>query len=161
MHILEIQAIRDGRSLIRTVPDPILSMYSNSVKEFNEELSEFCDLILNELEVSRGVGIAAPQLGFLRRVIAYRDNPSGEGKIIVNPQITDASMNQVIEAESCLSIPNETVNVLRPALITVSGFDPSGKALTVKPSPFSSRVIQHEIDHLNGILITDYRSGGF
>jgi peptide deformylase len=102
-----------------------------------------------------GVGLAATQLGVLHRVLVYRVNVEDPVVALVNPQLQWVSEELEIAEEGCLSLPGVHVDVERPARVRVSAQDVSGEAIEIEAEGLPARVIQHEIDHLDGILILD------
>jgi len=102
-----------------------------------------------------GVGLAAPQVGVLQRVIIV-DVDDEKGLIeLINPEIINLSEEKVIMEEGCLSVPGKTGQVLRPKRVLVRGLNRNGKAVEIKADNLLARALQHEIDHLNGILFID------
>ena len=131
--------------ILRKVCDPIKSVTEKERKIFNEMLftmRHFC-----------GIGLAAPQVGISRRLIIA----SAEDVVIklANPEILDTNGSDTM-SEGCLSVVNTVIDIKRPALITVRGLNEKGKMVELKTSGLLARVLQHEIDHLNGRLIIDY-----
>ena len=102
-----------------------------------------------------GVGLAATQLGILHRVLVYRADPEDEVTALVNPVLEWASEELQVAEEGCLSLPGVHVEVERPAQVRVRGRDAGGDELEVQAEGLSARVIQHEMDHLDGVLILD------
>jgi peptide deformylase len=102
-----------------------------------------------------GVGLAAPQIGVLRRVIVYKAPSNGEVRVLVNPWITRSS-GRMSHQEACLSLPGVLVWVQRAAEVTVRGSDHTGRRVRIRATGGLARRLQHEIDHLDGVLITDH-----
>ncbi len=123
------------------------------VESFDESLVRLTQDMLATMRDNEGVGLAANQIGRLKRVFvaAIED----EEYVIVNPVLTDWSETTVSVPEGCLSIPGILVDVERPTGVTVSGQDVSGKPLQIRASDLLARVLQHEVDHLDGVLILD------
>lgn len=143
---------------ILTKEEPLLYKTSRPVKDFNPRLHQLLDDMTETLLASGGVGLAAPQVGVLRRVVIVIDInvPEGEKeKLIelVNPEIVSASGEQR-GAEGCLSFPDEYGIVTRPAEVTVKAQDRFGKEFTVTGTGLTARCFCHEIDHLNGVVFT-------
>jgi peptide deformylase len=142
---------------IYTYGHPVLRKKAKSVQHFDAELKLLCKKMIDTMRNSqpRGVGLAAPQVGISLRLIAVEQEA---GKIIclANPEILQTKGEQV-DNEGCLSIPGVYANVKRSKHILVRAIDPLKKiSIEFEASGFFSRVIQHEIDHLNGVLFTDY-----
>ena len=132
--------------------DPILRKTSRSVLNFDEKLSDLIDDMIDTMYDADGCGLAAPQVGILRRVCVV---DVGEGPIeMVNPVIVDESGVQE-EAEGCLSLPGEYGVTRRPMRVTVKAQNRKGESFTVSGEGLAARAFCHEIDHLNGILYID------
>jgi peptide deformylase len=138
---------------IRTFGDPVLKTRAAPVESFDESLVRLTQDMLATMRDNEGVGLAANQVGRLKRVFvaAIED----EEYVITNPVLTDRSETTETAPEGCLSIPEIQVDVERPIAVTVSGQDVSGKPLHIKASDLLARVLQHEVDHLDGVLILD------
>ncbi|CAN5793453.1 peptide deformylase [soil metagenome] len=138
---------------IRTFGDPVLKTRAAPVESFDESLVRLTQDMLATMRDNEGVGLAANQVGRLKRVFvaAIED----EEYVIVNPVLTDWSETTESVPEGCLSIPGILVDVERPTSVTVSGRDVSGKPLQISASDLLARVLQHEVDHLDGVLILD------
>jgi peptide deformylase len=138
---------------IRTFGDPVLKTPAAPVESFDESLVRLTEDMLATMRDNEGVGLAATQVGRLRRVFvaAIEDDEY----VIVNPVITDRSETTETATEGCLSIPGIQVDVERPTAVTISGQDLSGKPLHIEASDLLARVLQHEVDHLDGVLILD------
>ncbi|MBI2120524.1 MAG: peptide deformylase [Parcubacteria group bacterium] len=135
--------------------DPILRWIAKEVKDFNNEgIQAFIDdMILTAASVD-GVGLAAPQVGVSLRIIVVA--PTGKGqRALINPRITHLSSIRKIAVEGCLSIPGNPRKVKRSNRITASFQDRFGTHLEETFTGLEARIVQHEIDHLNGVLITD------
>ena len=138
---------------IRTFGDPVLKTRAAPVESFDESLVRLTQDMLATMRDYEGVGLAANQVGRLKRVFvaAIED----EEYVIVNPVLTDWSETTESVPEGCLSIPGILVDVERPTGVTVSGLDVSGRPLQIRASDLLARVLQHEVDHLDGVLILD------
>lgn len=163
---------------IITIPNPILKKKSVVIKKYNQDLN---DLVLNMVETlyeNKGVGLSAPQIGKNIRLVVVEFNPdrfendekSSESDmankinlkskkipltVLINPKITYYSKEINIEKEGCLSCPEIEVPIKRSIKIKVIAQDLNGKRIKIKASNFFARILQHEIDHLEGILIVD------
>jgi peptide deformylase len=133
-------------------PDPILRQKCNPVQKFNGNLHKLLDDMAETMYMAAGVGLAAPQVGILKRAVVV-DGGSGLLELI-NPEIIDHKGVQV-GREGCLSIPALLGDVRRAKWIKVKAQNRYGEEFTMEASDFLARVIQHEIDHLNGILFID------
>ena len=138
---------------IRTFGDPVLKSRATPVKDFDESLKSLAQDMMKTMRENEGVGLAANQIGRLKRIFvaAYED----EEYAIVNPVIEERSEASEKDVEGCLSIPETRVEVERSCAVTVSGKDPSGAPVRVHAEGLLARIFQHEIDHLDGVLILD------
>jgi peptide deformylase len=158
----QLDAEREARrqlalAQIRQYPDPVLRLAARDVEEFDEGLQALIERMGRLMEEARGVGLAAPQIGISRRVLVYQ--PSDEAPItgLVNPRITAHSDETDSTDEGCLSLGASTVivPVERPVSVTVEAQTPDGEPVTIEAEELEARVLQHEIDHLNGVLTFD------
>lgn len=135
------------------VPDPILRIKSDPVTVFDDTLKSLIADMIDTMHQHKGVGLAAPQVGILKQliVVSYKKREFA----LINPQITAAKGKETGE-EGCLSIPRTRCRVDRYAMIEISALTANGKPIRLKERGYIARIIQHEIDHLNGILITDH-----
>ncbi len=134
--------------------EDILRKKCREVTKFDDKLASLLDDMAQTLQNADGVGLAAPQVGILRRVCII-DVRDGNGLVeLINPEIIEQSGSQVGN-EGCLSAPGEWCEVERPAMVTVRAFDRHGKEFTLKASELMARAVCHEVDHLDGILFTD------
>jgi peptide deformylase len=138
---------------IRTFGNPVLKSRATSVKDFDESLEHLAEEMMRVMREAEGVGLAANQIGRLKRIFvaAHED----EVYAIVNPVIEERSETTEKDIEGCLSIPETRVEVERPAAVTLSGQSPSGEPVRVEAEGLLARIFQHEIDHLDGVLILD------
>jgi len=138
---------------IRTFGDPVLKTRAAPVDSFDESLVRLTQDMLATMRDNEGVGLAANQVGRLKRVLvaAIED----EEYVIINPVLTNAAETTESVSEGCLSIPAIQVDVERPIAVTVSGQDVSGNPLQLEASDLLARILQHEVDHLDGVLILD------
>ena len=134
--------------------EDILRKKCREVTKFDDKLGQLLDDMVETLNNADGVGLAAPQVGILRRVVVV-DVRDGKGVIeLINPVIIEQEGNQVGN-EGCLSAPGEWCEVERPMRVTVKAFDRNGNEFTVKGDGLLARALCHEVDHLEGILFTD------
>ena len=138
---------------IRTFGDPVLKTRAAPVESFDESLLRLTEDMLITMRENEGVGLAANQVGRLKRVLVAAIDD--DEYVIVNPVLTDAAETTETGPEGCLSIPGIQVEVERPIAVTVSGQDASGDPLRIEATDLLARVLQHEVDHLDGVLILD------
>ncbi len=140
--------------IIVKAPDPVLREVSKPVTKINKNIHKLLDDMAETMYDAEGVGLAAPQIGILKRVIVI-DVGDEHGLIeMINPEII-ASSGEQFGPEGCLSIPGIRGDVRRAEKVTVKGLDRDGNEITIEGSELLARAFQHEIDHLNGILFTD------
>lgn len=145
---------------IRIIGDDILRQVASEVDEFDDKLVRLGEEMIDIMHDSDGIGLAAPQVGISRRFLVIDISPlekEAEPMVFVNPVIIE-SMGECTLEEGCLSVPEVHEDVTRPEEILLKYYTPTGEAKTEKYSDWMSRVLQHEIDHLNGILFVDYLS---
>jgi peptide deformylase len=144
---------------LHIVPDPVLRKMAAPVASMDKETSRFMHAMLETMYEHRGIGLAAPQVGALKRVIVMdvaEEQKTGEALLMANPEIIKRSQETFTYREGCLSIPGQFADVTRPKRITVRFIDPEGKVQEREAEDLLSTCIQHEIDHLNGVLFVDY-----
>src|ERR687887_1739437 len=140
---------------IRQYPDPALRMRANEVETFDEELGKLVERLEQLLHDANGLGLAATQLGVLRRVFVFQPDPEAEPMALVNPRLVDGSEERVSDDEGCLSLQGVVIPIERHERITVEASDPEGNEVRLELEGLPARVAQHELDHLDGILILD------
>jgi peptide deformylase len=146
---------------IITIPDPVLRKTAKPVERVDDDLRRLMDDMLETMYDAPGIGLAAPQIGISRRLIVMdptKDEAPKAPRIMVNPTILERSEMLRVHEEGCLSIPDYTAEVERPALTRVAFLDRQGKPQETELEGIWSTVVQHEIDHLNGVLFIDYLS---
>jgi peptide deformylase len=143
---------------IRQFGDPILRTRARPVERFDAALREEIERMGRLMIDSIGVGLAAPQAGVSHRLLVYRTEPDTPVQALVNPEIEWSSRDKEIFEEGCLSLPGVHVDVERPIHVRVRAQDADGEDVVVEASGFEARVIQHEVDHLDGTLILDRTS---
>ena len=147
--MLQIQTNKDN---------PVLRKKAKKVNEINAEIKQ---LILNMRQIVESdptnIGLAAPQVNKSLRIIVVQPNENEKAFALINPEIKKFSRKKETTQEGCLSLPNTIVPVERSVKITAQAINIDGKVVKIKAKDIFARVIQHEIDHLNGILITDYK----
>jgi peptide deformylase len=133
--------------------DPVLKSKASPVSNFGPELRAEVDRMITIMRDGMGVGLAATQLGVLRRLLVFQAGPDSEPSTLINPTIEWLSDELVLAEEGCLSLPRVAMDVERPLHVRVSGVDVEGGPETIEASGLESRFLQHEIDHLDGVLI--------
>ena len=150
-------ALRD----ILIVPDPRLKQECEEVAEVNDEIRELLDDMLETMYAAPGIGLAAPQIGVMKRVVVMDvsdDKEKPQPLKLVNPEIIWESEDTSVYQEGCLSIPEQYADVERPAEVGLRYLDENGKEHEIEADGLLATCIQHELDHLDGILFTDYLS---
>ena len=141
---------------VRQYPDPVLRMRANEVESFDDDLRRLVRRLQDLMEDANGVGLAGTQVGTLQRVFVFR--PEGEDeapRALVNPVLTATSEVTIGDTEGCLSMQGVTIPVERPVKVTIEGKDENGEDVRLELEERDARVVQHELDHLDGILILD------
>jgi peptide deformylase len=138
---------------IRMFGDPVLKTRAAPVETFDDALAHLAVEMLTTMREHEGVGLAANQVGRLKRVLVAATED--EEYVIVNPLVEEVAETKEKAIEGCLSIPDIQVEVERPTAVTVSGRDAAGAPLRIEASGLLARIFQHEMDHLDGVLILD------
>jgi peptide deformylase len=138
-----------------TYGDPVLRSKASEIREFGPALREEADYMIAIMSDAMGVGLAATQLGALRRLLVFQAGPDATPTALANPVVEWRSGELATAAEGCLSLPRVIVDVERPLHVRVSGADIQGEPILIEASGLEARVLQHEIDHLDGVLILD------
>jgi peptide deformylase len=138
--------------------DPVLKSVASPVERFGPELRAEVERMIAIMRDGMGVGLAATQVGVLRRLLVFQAGPDGEPTALINPVVEWASGELAIAEEGCLSLPRVSMDVERPLFVRFSGRDAEGEEIVIEASGLEARVLQHEIDHLDGILILDRTS---
>jgi peptide deformylase len=155
----EVEARRvAAMSFIRRFGDPVLKSSATPVDRFDDSLRNQVNRMAGIMDDALGVGLAAPQLGISQRLLVYRAGPDAPVIALANPEIEWSSEDGEVLDEGCLSIPGVLLEVERPVHVRVRAQDERGDERVVEASGFEARVIQHEIDHLNGVLILERTS---
>ncbi len=147
-------AIRD----IVLMGDPVLRTMADEVSDFDDELQTLVRDMFESMYLAGGIGLAAPQVGILKRVLVVdlRREEEPEARVaVVNPVVSWASSELDKAAEGCLSIPGIEDVVVRPWAVKLEGYDPKGRPVSLEAEELFSRVLQHEVDHLEGVLFLD------
>ena len=140
---------------IRQYPDPVLRLQAQEVEEFDGDLGQLVERMLRLMQDARGVGLAANQVGVLRRVFTFHPNDEEEPRALVNPAIVERSDEAEPDDEGCLSLQGVVVPVERPVRIKLAARDEKGEPVELELEGLAARVAQHEVDHLDGVLIVD------
>jgi peptide deformylase len=152
------EAERDIRRLvalsrIRQYGDPVLRMKAREVESYDNDLARLAERMTSLMHDANGVGLAATQVGVLQRLFVF--SRDGEDVVLVNPVVTESSPDTEIEDEGCLSLHDVLVPVERAARVTVEGRTLGGEPVSYDLELPAARVVQHELDHLDGVLIID------
>jgi peptide deformylase len=135
--------------------DPVLKSRASEVTEFGPELRSEVERMIGIMRDGLGVGLAATQLGILRRLLVFQAGRDPEPTALVNPEIEWLSDDVAVAEEGCLSLPGVAMDVDRSLHARLTGLDVDGQPVTLEASGLEARVLQHEIDHLDGVLILD------
>jgi peptide deformylase len=160
-HDAELQAEAEAEarrrfalSQIRQYGDPALRMRAHEVEDFDEDLSRLVERMTTLMHEAQGVGVAATQVGVLRRIFVFEPDDQGP-RAIVNPVIVERDDETETDEEGCLSLQGVRVPVERSIRIVLEGKDPNGEDVRYELDTYGARVTQHEFDHLDGVLIID------
>jgi peptide deformylase len=140
---------------IRQYPDPVLRLQASEVVEFDGDLEQLVERMIHLMQDARGVGLAANQVGILRRVFVIQAEEDEEPRALVNPVIVDRSSELDEDDEGCLSMQGVLVPVERPVRVRIEARDAEGNPVALELEGLPARVAQHELDHLDGVLIID------
>jgi len=139
---------------IRTVPEPILRQKSKRVKSIDGSIRKLVADMMETMHAASGVGLAAPQVGIPLRVIVI-GMPGEEDFVLINPEVVRKNGERLV-TEGCLSVPGYFGEIPRAQRVTVKGKDLSGKEVRIKAEELLAQALEHEIDHINGVLYIDY-----
>jgi peptide deformylase len=140
---------------IRTFGDPVLKTRALPVSRFDAELRRQVDWMRDVMEGANGIGLAATQVGIVESVLVYRVERDSPIVAVINPEIEWRGGSTEVAEEGCLSIPGVHVDVERDIHVRVAAVDETGSPYTIEASGLEARVLQHEIDHLEGVLMLD------
>jgi peptide deformylase len=143
---------------VRKYGDPVLRSRARPVEVFDAALADEVRRMAELMDDALGIGLAATQLGVMHRVLVYRVEPDAPLGVLINPEIEWSGEELEMMEEGCLSLPGVGVEVERPVRVRARAQDETGAALTVEATGLEARVIQHEVDHLDGVLILDRTS---
>jgi peptide deformylase len=143
--------------LVRQYPDPVLRIAADPIAEVDGDVRRLAERMADVMRQAHGVGLAAPQLGILRRILVYRVAADGDIQVLINPELRERSEETESDTEGCLSLlgGDLQVPVERHVRVVVAAVDADGNELEIEAEGLEARVIQHEIDHLDGVLIVD------
>jgi peptide deformylase len=148
-----------AKSQIRQYPEPVLREPARLVSEFSDDLRALTKRMITLMDDANGIGLAGNQVGLLRRVLVYHpDREGAEARVMVNPVIVEHSDETAVDEEGCLSLGPLRVPVERSVRVSVDAQDENGEPVHVNAESLEARVLQHEIDHLDGVLIIDRTS---
>jgi peptide deformylase len=139
---------------IRQYPDSALRLVANEVTEFDDDLGRLVERMIVLMHDAQGVGLAATQVGVLRRLFVFEPDDDGP-RAIVNPTIVERGGENEIDEEGCLSLQGVRIPVERATSLTLAGKDEHGADVKLELDVYAARIVQHELDHLDGVLIID------
>ena len=139
---------------IVTLGDERLQKHSILVPEFDGELQRLVEQMFETMHINKGIGLAAVQVGKLIRLF-ITDIPKYGPLVFINPEVVETSVDQSTYEEGCLSIPDVNADVIRPSQVRIQAWNLKGRPFTMDAEDLQARVIQHEFDHLNGLLFID------
>jgi len=140
---------------IITLGDELLRQKADKIKSFDEEVENTAKQMLEILKRDKGIGVAGPQIGFMKRIFVTHIEGDG-GRVFINPSILETSVETAKFEEGCLSVPGIYANVVRSESVKVQAWNEKGRPFTLEARGLLARVIQHEYDHLNGVIFLDY-----
>ena len=141
-----LKIIQEGSAVLRKKAAPVGNLKSPEIQKLIKEM-------IAAMKAANGIGLAAPQVGYSLRL--FMVNIEGEISVFINPEIKDASEEKIPFEEGCLSVAKIWGPVIRPKKLTVKAFDENDKPVKIRAKGLLARIIQHEIDHLNGVLFID------
>lgn len=139
---------------IRTVGDPVLRQVAAEITDVDDRLVRLTEQMFVTMYEAPGIGLAAPQIGVQQRLFVY-DVGDGEQHVLVNPEIVESEGEWLYE-EGCLSIPGLSFEIVRPKIVHLRGRDLDGNEVELEADELLARLFQHELDHLNGVLMLDH-----
>jgi len=146
---------REALGEVRQFGDPVLKSRASEVTSFDADLAAEAERMIGLMQGALGIGLAATQLGVMRRMLVFQAGPDADPRALINPEIEWTGGDLVTAEEGCLSLAGVTMDVERPLHARVRGQDLAGERLLIEASGLEARVLQHEIDHLDGVLILD------
>ena len=151
----KLERRRQALAEVRQFGDPVLKSRATEITSFSPELEEEAERMIALMQEAMGIGLAATQLGSMRRMLVFQAGPDAPPRALVNPELEWVSDDLVTAEEGCLSLANVIVDVERPLHARVSARDLAGERILLEASGLEARVLQHEMDHLDGTLILD------
>lgn len=150
----EREALRQAAlAQIRQYPDAVLRMRAREVEDYDQDLARLAERMTRLMDDANGAGLAANQVGVLRRIFVFHPDPESDPVAIVNPVIVERGEETLTEDEGCLSLQGVQMPVERAVSLRVEGRDPEGNEVSYELTDLGARVVQHELDHLDGVLI--------
>jgi peptide deformylase len=146
---------RQALAEVRQFGDPVLKSRASEITDFTPELAEEAERMFALMREAMGIGLAATQLGVMRRMLVFQAGPDAVPRALINPELEWVSDDLVTAEEGCLSLPDVIVDVERPLHARLRGLDVAGEPMRLEASGLEARVLQHELDHLDGVLILD------
>jgi peptide deformylase len=139
---------------IRVIGDPVLKQVAREVTDIDGALVRLCNDMVDTMYEAAGLGLAAPQVGVQKRLFVW-DMHEGDGpQVIVNPEIVESD-GEWVHQEGCLSVPGLSWEIVRPNRVHVTGLDLDGNEVSIEADELAGRMFQHELDHLNGVLLVE------
>ena len=135
--------------------DPVLKSKASPVSTFGPELRSEVERMIEIMRDGLGIGLAATQVGSLRRLLVFQAGPESEPAALINPEVEWLSEEMAVAEEGCLSLPKVSMDVERPLYARFGGRDVEGERIVIEAAGLEARVLQHEVDHLDGVLILD------
>jgi peptide deformylase len=140
---------------IRQYPDPVLRMRARPVETIDDDVRRLAERMTQLMIDANGIGLAATQVGVLRRIFVFRKRDDEEATALVNPRVVERGTELESDDEGCLSLQGVLVPVERDLAVTIEAFDLGGEQVRLELDGYEARVVQHELDHLDGVLILD------
>ncbi|MCD2332492.1 peptide deformylase [Borreliella americana] len=137
-------------------PNDLLRVKTKQIENIDNKIKDYAKNMIELMDTCGGVGLAAPQVGLDLALFVVRENKMAKPLVFINPSIVETSYELSSYKEGCLSIPGVYYDLMRPKSVVVNFHDENGKSFTIENSDFLARIIQHEMDHLNGVLFIDY-----
>lgn len=151
----KLERRRQALAEVRQFGDPVLKSRASEVTSFGPDLEQEAERMIALMQEAMGIGLAATQLGAMRRMLVFQAGPDSPPQALINPELEWISDDLVTAEEGCLSLANVIVDVERPLHARVAASNLGGEAILIEASGLEARVLQHEMDHLDGVLILD------
>lgn len=140
---------------VRTFGDPVLKQRCPEITVFDDKLAALAEAMFRVMDEEDGVGLAAPQIGIQKRIAVWCHPETGERHVLVNPRFVEMSDAATVETEGCLSVPGYAVAIPRADAVVLQSMNLEGDTVRIDLEGLLARIVQHEIDHLDGVLILD------